>query len=44
VTEWATNRVVGRIGDAEWLVIVGSGEQPHGQTLLRTVRESYDSG
>ena len=41
ITEWLNNRIRPRLRKKKVVVIDGSGEQPHGRTLLRSVRGSY---
>jgi len=41
VTEWLETRIVPKIGAREVIVIGGDGEEPHGRTLLRTLRDGY---
>jgi hypothetical protein len=41
VSEWLKGRVLPKINDISVDVIAGNGEQPHGRSLLRTVRSSY---
>lgn len=41
VTKYLTQRIAPLIGDNEVSVIMGSGEEPYGKTLVRTIRQSY---
>ena len=42
ITQLLQNRVAPKIGQCEVIVIGGDGEEPHGATLLRTLRKSYE--
>ena len=41
VTKYLDARIKPLVGDKEVTVILGDGEQPHGRTLLSSVRDSY---
>lgn len=46
---WSTkkyldSRIKPLIGDHDVIVLMGDGEQPHGRTLLSSVRDSYNYG
>ena len=41
VTKYLDARIKPLIGDREVVVLLGDGEQPHGRTLLSSVRDSY---
>lgn len=41
VTKYLESRIKPLIGSNEVVVLLGNGEQPHGRTLLSSVRESY---
>ena len=41
VTELLQGRIQKRVGDLEVVVIQGNGEQPRGNVILRTLRDSY---
>lgn len=41
IAEWLNGRVLPKLGEVEVAVVAGNGEQPHGRSLLRTVRASY---
>lgn len=41
ITHWLETRVTPNVGGGEVIVIGGNGEEPHGRSLLRTVRNSY---
>jgi len=41
LTEWLKVRVLPKLKDIDVQVISGNGEQPHGRSLLRTIRASY---
>lgn len=41
VTEFLRKRLNGVLNGCEAVVLMGDGEQPHGRTLLNSVRESY---
>ena len=41
VTKYIDARIKPLIGDKEVIVLLGDGEQPHGRTLLSSVRDSY---
>ena len=41
VTKYLDSRIKPLIGTREVIVLLGDGEQPHGRTLLSSVRESY---
>ena len=41
ITQLLQNRIAPKIGRKEVLVIGGDWEEPHGRTLLRTLRKSY---
>ena len=41
VTKYIDTRIKPLIGDKEVIVLLGDGEQPHGRTLLSSVRDSY---
>ena len=41
VTKYIETRIKPLIGDKEVIVLLGDGEQPHGRTLLSSVRDSY---
>lgn len=41
VTEWLEKRIQPKLGELEVIVLGGDGEEPHGRTLLRTLRDSY---
>jgi len=41
VTKYIDTRIKPVIGDKEVIVLLGDGEQPHGRTLLSSVRDSY---
>ncbi len=41
VTKYIETRIQPLIGDKEVIVLLGDGEQPHGRTLLSSVRDSY---
>ena len=42
VTEFIRNRIRPFISDHEVLVIAGDGEEPHGRTILRSIRKTYE--
>ena len=42
VTDWLRVRVSPKINDIAIEVVAGNGEQPHGRSLVRTVRSSYE--
>ena len=42
ITQFLRNRVHPLIESREVVVLAGNGEVPHGRTLLRTLRESYN--
>jgi hypothetical protein len=44
VTQLLDNRIKPKIGGYEVIVIEGNGEEPHGRTILRTLRNSYRRG
>lgn len=44
VTKYLNSRILPLIGSREVIVLLGDGEQPHGRTLLSSVRESYKNG
>lgn len=44
VTKYLDCRIKPLIGTHEVIVLLGDGEQPHGRTLLSSVRESYRHG
>lgn len=44
VTKYLDSRIRPLIGSREVIVLLGNGEQPHGRTLLNSVRESYRHG
>lgn len=41
ITEFIENRLRPLIGNREVCVVMGDGEQPHGRTLLSSIRDSY---
>jgi hypothetical protein len=41
VTSWLDTRITPRVQGNEVIVLDGTGEEVHGKTLLRTVREGY---
>ena len=41
ITDYIRNRVTPCIGSREFLIIDGHGNEPHGRTLMSTVRDSY---
>ncbi len=41
ITEFIEKRLVPILNGIEVAVIMGDGEQPHGRTLLSSIRESY---
>ena len=41
VTKYIDTRIKPLVGKKEVAVILGDGEQPHGRTLLSSVRDSY---
>lgn len=41
VKKYIETRITPKVGNADLLIVDGDGEEPHGRTLLRTVRESY---
>lgn len=41
VTKYLDSRIKPLIGDMDVVVVLGNGEQPHGRTLLSSVRDSY---
>lgn len=41
ITEWLRGRVLPKLNNIDVEVLGGNGEQPHGRSLLRTVRHSY---
>jgi hypothetical protein len=41
VTKYIENRIKPIVGDREVTVLLGDGEQPHGRTLISSVRDSY---
>jgi hypothetical protein len=41
VTDWLKGRVLPKVQDVLVEVVAGNGEQPHGRSLVRTVRSSY---
>ncbi len=41
VTKYLESRIKPLLGDREVVVLSGDGEQPHGRTLLNSVRDSY---
>lgn len=41
VTEWIRTRITPNAGGHDVIVLGGNGEEPHGRTLIRTLRESY---
>lgn len=41
VTEWLDKRVRDCLNDLEVTVVQGNGEEPHGQVILRTLRQGY---
>lgn len=42
ITEYLKNRISPLIGDREVVVLDGKGKVPHGGTLLKTIRLSYN--
>jgi len=44
ITKYLDSRIKPLIADCEVLVLLGDGEQPHGRTLLSSVRDSYKHG
>ncbi len=43
VTKYIETRIQPLIENKEVIVLLGDGEQPHGRTLLSSVRDSYKS-
>lgn len=43
ITELGGKRITKCIGDVPYNIIQGNGEEPHGKTILRTIRNSYNS-
>ena len=41
INDWLDTRIKSLIGDCEVVVIDGSGQYPHGNTNMETVRKSY---
>ena len=41
VTDWLKGRVEPKLNGLQVEVVGGNGEQPHGRSLVRTVRTSY---
>ena len=41
VTDWLKGRVIPYLNGIACEVIAGNGEQPHGRSLVRTIRSSY---
>jgi len=41
ITQFLDNRIAPLLNGQEIVVVMGDGEQPHGRTLLRSIRESY---
>jgi hypothetical protein len=41
VTDWLKGRVLPKLNGVQGEVVAGNGEQPHGRSLVRTVRSSY---
>lgn len=41
VTKFLQQRIQPHIGDLEVIVLEGDGEEPHGRTLLSSIRNSY---
>ncbi len=42
LSEWLRKKVERKLSGKEVKVIAGDGEEPHGRTLLRTIRRSYE--
>ena len=43
VSQFLENRINPKVGDHDFVVIQGDGEQPHGSVILRTLRSSYQN-
>ncbi len=41
LSEWLENRIYPNIDGHQVIVIGGNGKQPHGNSLVQTVRDSY---
>ncbi len=41
ITQLLKKRINSKVGKKKVVVIEGNGEEPHGRTLLRTLRKSY---
>jgi len=41
ITQLLEKRIQPKVGEYEVMVIEGNGEEPHGRTILRTLRDSY---
>ena len=41
VTQWLKNRIRPKLRNKQVALVEGNGEEPHGRTILRTLRKSY---
>ncbi len=44
VTSWIQTRIKPRLGETEFSIIDGNYQYPHGRTLLRRLRKTYEAG